>query len=72
MRPGVMMNTMKRIYKDGSSAPPRARPTCSGIWRRAQCDLGLMIERRFNTMWSSGEYDLDAACGFEIGEAPCP
>lgn len=71
--PGVMMNTMKRIYKDRILY--HASSSSTNVFRdleKGECDLGLMIERRFNTMWSSGEYDLDAACGFEIGEAVMP
>ena len=67
------MNTMKRLYKDRILY--HASSSSTNVFRdleKGECDLGLMIERRFNTMWSSGEYKLDAACGFEIGEAVMP
>ena len=71
--PGVMMPTMKRLYKDRILY--HASTSSTNVFRdleKGECDLGLMIDRRFNTMWSSGEYTLDAACGFKIGEAVMP
>ena len=71
--PGVMMPTMQRLYKDKINF--HASTSSTNVFRdleNGECVLGLMIERRFNTMWSSGEYGVDDVCAFDIGEAVMP
>ena len=55
--PSVMEPTMRRLHENRINY--HVSTSSTNVFRDLEdgaCDLGLMIERRFNTMWSSGEF----------------
>ena len=67
------MNTMKRLYKDRILY--YASSSSTNVFRdleKGECDLGLMIERRFNTMWSSGSINWTPRAASRLAKPSCP
>ena len=71
--PSVMEPTMRRLHENRINY--HVSTSSTNVFRDLEdgaCDLGLMIERRFNTMWSSGEFPAETVCKYRVGASIMP
>jgi hypothetical protein len=67
--PSVMVSTIQRIT--GMRVKIYHSTSSTDVFRDMysdKCDLGLMIERRYNTMWHTGEFTESQVCSIKLGD----